>query len=280
VPLEASPTLAQPSDTPAVLPAETPTQPPPTATQRAAPPTQAPTTDPTSTPPATATTGLQCTVLQNLNLRPGPGTAYRPLITTLLKDTVVIPIAYNPVGIPGGSWVQVRDDAENLTGWVSAGSQFVSCTIDLTTLGSVSVDLPSPPPPPGSVQSSDGEGNCDPPFECVVTRSDQSFIQFALKKDGETLTQNTDIKVTGVQFNVTKDGVQVYTRTEANSAYCIFGGDGPCTGWTLENFVYEWPNGERVENAKYFVEILAFLENDPDNNTQIRWAAEFTVNLP
>jgi len=272
VPQEPSPTIAQPTEIASLPPTEALASPtiavdPATAT-------------PSATTLPTATTGPQCTVLQNLNIRPGPGTAYRPPLTSLPKDTIVEPINYNPEGIPGGSWARVRDDTNDLTGWVSAGSQYISCTIDLTTLGSMDVDPPPPPAPPKTGNPTDIDGSCDAPFECIVSVSDQSLIQFTLKRDGNTLTQDTTIKVVQVQFNVTQGGAQVYSRTEANSAYCIFGGDGPCTGWTLSDYVYQWPNGERVENGTYQIEVLADLENDPDSITQIRWAANFTVNVP
>src|SRR5687767_12014961 len=45
-----------------------------------------------------------CTVLQDLNLRFGPGTAYRPPIRALPANSLVIPLGFAPQGIPGGSW--------------------------------------------------------------------------------------------------------------------------------------------------------------------------------
>src|SRR4026209_2036470 len=44
--------------------------------------------------PSTASSGPGCTVLQDLNLRSGPGTAYRPPIRVLPANTVVTPLGF------------------------------------------------------------------------------------------------------------------------------------------------------------------------------------------
>ncbi|HEX5809379.1 MAG TPA: hypothetical protein VFY25_11985, partial [Anaerolineales bacterium] len=51
----------------------------------------------TVTSPATS-----CTVLQDLNLRSGPGTAYRPPVRVLPANSVIIPLGFAPQGVPGG----------------------------------------------------------------------------------------------------------------------------------------------------------------------------------
>src|SRR6266511_5331785 len=84
--------------------------------------------------PTTAGSEPSCTVLQDLNLRSGPGTAYRPPIRVLPANSVVTPLGFAPQGIPGGSWAYVQDPATQDKGWVSAGSQFISCNVDLSTL--------------------------------------------------------------------------------------------------------------------------------------------------
>ncbi|HSB02248.1 MAG TPA: SH3 domain-containing protein, partial [Anaerolineales bacterium] len=70
-----------------------------------------------------ASPGPSCTVLQDLNLRSGPGTAYRPPIRVLHANDVVTPLGFAPQGIPGGSWAYVQDAATQDKGWVSAGAQ-------------------------------------------------------------------------------------------------------------------------------------------------------------
>src|SRR5215212_436143 len=104
--------------------------PQPTDTQEI--PTQ---TNATEIRQAATATGSEpsCTILQDLNLRFGPGTAYRPPIRALPANTTVTPLGFAPQGIPGGSWAFVEDSATQERGWVSAGSQFISCNIDLST---------------------------------------------------------------------------------------------------------------------------------------------------
>src|SRR4026207_2034663 len=137
-------------------PTATPVQQPTSTIQ----PTQQPTLKPN--PTTDPGTDPQCIVLQDLNLRSGPGTAYYPPIEVLPLNTKAIPTGYNPVGIPGGSWVQVKNLVTQQEGWVNAAPQYVSCNIDLTILPLVEVSAPPPPKLPSSTQSSvpDGNGFC------------------------------------------------------------------------------------------------------------------------
>src|SRR5215207_7817830 len=89
-------------------------------------PTIAPTVAAGATQEATAanTTTAQCSTLRGLNLRIGPGTAYRPIIRVLPANTVVTPLGYVPVGFTGGDWVYVQNSSTADKGWISAGSQY------------------------------------------------------------------------------------------------------------------------------------------------------------
>jgi hypothetical protein len=84
--------------------------------------------------------GSSCTVLQDLNLRFGPGTAYRPPLQVLPNNSVLVPLGFAPTGIPGGSWAYVQAEATQNKGWVSAGSQYISCDVDRTSLSAVAFD--------------------------------------------------------------------------------------------------------------------------------------------
>lgn len=112
----------------------------------------------------TATTAPSCTVLQDLNLRSGPGRAYDPPIGSLLAGTKFVPIGFYPQGIPGGPWVQaqVEGTISSQTGWVSAGSQYVACNLELATLPAVEV----PPPPPTEIPPPTACPVCDPVPAC------------------------------------------------------------------------------------------------------------------
>jgi hypothetical protein len=247
---------------------------------------QAPPGTATSSPPAAptaTTTGPRCTVLQDLNLRTGPGTAYNPPITALPASTELIPLAYNPVGIPGGSWVQVRTLQNERTGWVSAGAQYVSCNIDLTTLDSVTVAPPEPQRPLAQTSNPDGtcgEGGIPDEQQLHVYDCDARFanglpVQFLVFKDGQEASQNDGVQ--NVVFRVEQNGNTIYTNTEETAAYCMFGGDDPCNAWVLEDFVYKWESGgERVQAGDYIVNIDATVE---DPFVTLHWDAEVTITL-
>jgi hypothetical protein len=220
-----------------------------------------------------------CTVLQDLNLRFGPGTAYRPPIRVLLANTVVTPRGFAPQGIPGGSWAYVQDPATQHEGWVSAGTAFISCNIDLTTLPAVEFGTPPPPPLPKSTQTSDPDGNgfCidqDSGFQCVGIFSDETLFQFQIFSNGIELGENDGVEE--VSFAVKKDGVPVYEIVEVNKSYCVFGGNGPCNPWVTEDGVFKWTaGGTPVEAGEYEMEIFATL-----NGETSRWAVTFTLTLP
>lgn len=261
-------------------PTETPV---PTSTQLTEPaPTE--TTQATNTAdPAQETTatspGPGCTILQDLNFRSGPGTAYRPPIRALPANSVVTPLGFAPQGIPGGSWAYVQDPATGDRGWVSAGPQFISCTIDLSTLPPVAFGTPPPPPLPNSTQTSDPDGNgfCIDPdsgYQCVGTFSRDSLFQFQILSNGVEVGQNEGVQE--VSFAVKRNGRAVYSIVETVRAYCIFGGNGPCNPWVSENGVYKWsPGGAPVEPGDYEMEILSRL-----NGETSRWAVTFTLTLP
>jgi hypothetical protein len=240
------------------------------------------------TEPATSTSEIvqdtpgsepSCTVLQDLNLRFGPGTAYRPPIRVLLANTVITPLGFAPRGIPGGSWAYVQDPATQDEGWVSAGSQFISCNIDLTTLPAVEFGTPPPPPLPKSTQTSDPDGNgfCIDPdsgFQCVGIFSDEFLFQFQIFSNGIELGENDGVEE--VSFAVKRDGEPVYEIVEVNRSYCVFGGNGPCNPWVTEDGVFKWgPGGTPVEAGEYEMEIFATVNGDTS-----RWAVTFTLTLP
>jgi hypothetical protein len=237
---------------------------------------------------ATATSpGPSCTVLQDLNLRSGPGTAYRPPIRALPANTVVIPLGFAPQGIPGGTWAYVEDTTTQDKGWVSAGSQYISCNVEVATLPAVAFGTPPPPPLPKSAQTSDPDGNgfcVDQPSEytCVGLFSDQSLFQFQILKNGVEQGQNDGVEP--VSFTVSRispddptDKEVVFEKTENQRPYCIFGdSQGTCNGWVSEAGILKWaPGGTPVEAGEYEVEVNATV-----NGESTRWAVTFTLTLP
>jgi hypothetical protein len=231
--------------------------------------------------------GPNCTVLQDLNLRSGPGTAYRPPIRALPADSVITPLGFVPQGIPGGSWAYVQDVATQDKGWVSAGSQYISCNVEVATLPSVAFGTPPPPPLPKSAQTSDPDGNgfcVDQPseYQCAGTFSGESLFRFQIFKNGIEQGQNDGVGP--VEFNVSRilsedatDKVLVYEKTENQMPYCIFGDNqGTCNGWVIEAGIYKWSaGGTPVEPGEYEMEA-----NSTVNGESSRWAVTFTLTLP
>jgi len=228
-------------------------------------------------PPAPEPTGPSCTILQDLNLRSGPGTAYRPPIRVLAGNSTVTPLGFNPTGIPGGSWVYVEVPVSGQKGWVSAGNQFISCDLDLSSLPSIVVGTPLPPPLPLSAISSTPEGSCADEglqYVCEVVLSDEAWIQFKVLQDGQELGQDDGVEQ--VSFTVIRDGNVVYEITELTKDYCIFSGNGPCNPWVVENYNYLWKaGGPAVQPGEYLVRIEGTV-----NGILLTWRATFNVTLP
>jgi hypothetical protein len=267
---------AQPTETPTPLP-EASATPEPSST---ASPTDTP--QPGVTPPTPTEQVNQCSIVQDLNIRTGPGLAYHTPIGVILKNSVVEPTSYYPVGVPGGTWALIEAEGSRPGGWIAAGPEYIACNFDLNTLPKVQVDAPPPPRLPKGAQSSDPEGNCFPDgtYGCEVIVTNETFIQFKLTLNGQVLTQNDNL--VRVQFNVRRNnenGPEVFASIDNSSAYCIFGGNQPCSPWTLKNNIYYWADGPKLEAGKYFVEILATVDEGGFTDT-VRWAAEFTIELP
>lgn len=230
--------------------------------------------------------GPSCTILQDLNLRFGPGTAYRPPIRALPGSSTVTPLGFAPQGIPGGTWAYVEDPATGQKGWVSAGSQFISCNVELAALPSVEFGTPPPPPLPKSTQTSnpDGNGFCvDQPseYQCVGVFSERSLFQFQIFKNG--IEQGENDGVEPVSFTVSRissadpsNKVLVYEKIENQKPYCVFGGNGPCNAWIIEDGIYKWSSGGTpLEPGEYEMEVNATV-----NGESSRWAVNFTLTLP
>ena len=251
------------------LPVVTPAQPATTLT------IPAPTAQPAE---PTAQPGPLCTVQTELNLRSGPGTAYRPPIRALPAGTELVPLGFNPQGVPGGPWVQVRDVARNEIGWVSAGQQFVACNLDLSGLPAVAV-APPPPPPPPNVTDSVPDGSCPEGWVCELDFSNVYLLRMRVfdSLSGET---SDGAGIEQVVFTVVdQDGRQVYQRTEVMAAYCIFaGGEPDCNPWTIEDFVYKWtPGGEAVQSGAY--QIIVDITG-ADGSTTGHWEIDVELSFP
>jgi len=283
VALEAQQTALSEGLTSAVQPTATQATEPPQNTQEPETPTETPPDATTAAPEATATTGPSCTALRDLNFRAGPGTAYNPPISALSANTVVVPLAYNPVGVPGGSWVQVEHPTTRQKGWISAGAEFIKCNLDLTTLPSLTV-APPPTPVPPRAQTSNQDGTCGAggnfddegnEWDCAVIFSNGFPIGFQVLKNRQEIGRGEGVE--SVVFRVDRNGNEIYRRRENDAVYCMFGGNGPCNLWVLENSVYLWESGgQPVEPGEYRVNIDVNLE-DPNLPVNLQWNADVTI---
>jgi len=302
--LTAEATTATPTLTPASV---EPTSPPSPATDT---PTLTPTNDNTPSTTATATVETAATpacavVASSLNLRSGPGVAYEPPVTTLVRDALLIPIGFSAVGYPGGQWVQVQTP-DNQTGWVSADPQFVTCNIDPATLPPISVPPPptatptltpipaqptptlSPTPesfvvfePPGGgndnidgyvVFSGYSQGQLN--FDDLVFRDRLVFRVVAFDKN---VGQTDGAGIDSVYFKILGDQGTVHERTERTPGYCVFGGGEPtCEVWNFTEHNYHWPEPfqhQSITNGDYSVQITI----TPDEGDSANWNFDFKI---
>lgn len=225
----------------------------------------------------TATSGPQCTVQQSLNLRNGPGTAYNPPIGALEAGTQLVPIGYDPQGVPGGTWVQVQGP-DGRTGWVSAGADFVQCNLDLTSLQHVEVGPPPPPPPP-KTKNSDPDGTFPENLAFKADFNTQYLVRMYAHDTNVGDEDGDGIKE--VTFTVrNKDREVVYEHSEQTAGYCIFGGGEPnCNPWVFEDFQYKWTaGGKPVEEGTYELRVQVTLENGVEGE-EGNWGYQVEINL-
>lgn len=274
----------------ASLPTATSTQP------SAALPSQTPAASPTRAAAAATRQPTQvasCTTVTDLKVRNGPGTAYEPPLTAVVAGTQLTPFGFNPVGIPDGSWALVKSLDGSFTGWVSASQSHLACTIDLATLPSVQV---APPPPTATpqptstpntqgaaprVSNNGGFGDCPTNLVC-----ENSFSPATLYTENVRSASSNEPGdgVEFVKFTVwdSLESYKFYERTERNSLYCTFGGDGPCNSWIYENGAFRWYSGGDPVIPDDYVMTIEIQGTTPDEfgNTQGFMRFTFTISAP
>ena len=150
------------------------------------------------------------------------------------------------------------------------------------TLAPTDTAIPKPRRP--KVKSSNEQGDCGTPqgsdgsYGCAVVFSSGMPVQLKMLKDGHEIGKADGVQ--DVNFEVTQNGNPVYSNDEKNEAYCLFGGNGPCNSWTLEDDVYKWKSGgPTVKAGKYNVHIEAFFDNTVEQ-LDLNWSATITITLP
>lgn len=263
--------------------------------------TSAASTVPVTSPPVESSTvaAPSCTVLTGVNLRNGPGVAYEPPVMSADPGTSLRPIAYVPSGFPLGAWLLVEMDDTDQPLWVSAGPQFVSCNIDITTLPRPEVIPPTPVPisaatPTPTVSSpvamqpvlrniSGGITSCpDSPF--IQTEKPVVDPRFLLRVDAQLFYPPSGESGNGagidrVEFLVNEVG---FTHTERVAGFCIFqGGEPDCRDWPRDaSGRFTWgEGGPLVTDGDYSITTTIYPRPETAA-TQCHWTTLLTIDVP
>lgn len=247
------------------------------------------------TPPATAAPdAATCRTLQELNFRFGPGLSYNPPIRALPADTALTPLAFSAIGFPGGQWLEVRHDGSGQVGWVSAGSAFVACNVELTTLPPPAnipptpTRPPAPTPTPAEVAGRPPRVTNDPPGGTQAEYVDGEVIVsdtflFRMRVADTRFGAEDGAGIDYVEFFVrTRGGEPVYYRRENVAAYCVFGGGEPnCNPWPVRNGAFVWgTGGPAVQAGEYEVSILVHPQDPAFEGEVWNWDFGFQLSLP
>ncbi|MBP9656465.1 MAG: hypothetical protein KBD86_01445 [Candidatus Promineofilum sp.] len=263
-----------------------------TSAAPAVPATSLPAESPDSTIPS-------CTVLTGVNLRNGPGVAYEPPVMSTNPGTSLQPIAYVPSGFPLGTWLLVEMDDADQPLWVSAGPQFVSCNIDITTLPRPVTIPPTPVPLPAATPTptdsspvamqpvlrniSGGVTSC-PDSPTIQTNKPIVDPRFLLRVDAQLFNpppgeSGNGAGIDRVEFLVNEAG---FTHTERVAGYCIFqGGEPDCRDWPRDaSGRFTWgEGGQLVVDGDY--SITATIYPRPETGaTQCHWSTLLTIDVP
>jgi len=283
-----------PGATPAATtppPAGLATEPPPTAGVAASPTTAAAPANPTASPAAV------CRVVSGVNVRPGPGIVYEPVVVALGANIEMIPLAFVAAGFPQGPWLQVQIPATGQVGWVSALPQYITCNVAPATFPPPGVIPPTPLPPPTAVPPTATRPLASAPPNIDNDAPGGSFPQdnvlgnvivnpaFLFRMDVRDLTfgNQEGAGINFVEFSITGDGVD-YFRREGTAGFCVFGGGEPtCNPWpTDDQGRYTWgEGGPVVQDGEYFASITVNAQrDDPDFGNSWNWNFPFRVTLP
>ncbi len=290
-------------------PADSPTSEPPTAELPTDEPPTAPPPDVVNDAPAAATeppptAAPICTTITGVNVRSGPGTVYDPPLGTLSAGSVVTPLSYVNPGFPSGEWVEVQNSNSSQTVWMTAGQQFLTCNVVLSSLPGPASIRPTPPPTatptpipvtptptqvvaglPPEVRNDVPGGACER-TDHIKSRIEvnPNFLYRVYARDDRAGSNDGD-GIDFVRFTISDNFGQLYQREERVAGYCIFqGGEPTCRPWPFnEQGQYTWGNGGSVVSPgtyQVFIEVVSD-EPDPSNNSNsCNWNFDMTVTLP
>jgi hypothetical protein len=254
--------------------------------------------EPAPSPTPTRPSGPICTVVSagGLRLRGGPGTDY-PIIGGLPVNTQLRPRGRDAAG----AWIEVDRIGSTQRGWVSAGTQFVRCSVAINTLALA--PIPPKPTPTPTVRLTAAPPTAAPPPTAIPTPAANSGLpqpegapvqgpgepgdlegdiyvgtrSLAGTRDGGPVLRGpfylemfvfdpdegdgSGAGIEYVTFTISCPNGQSYSRTEVNERFCAFGGDGPCTTVNPAQSNFLPDSQCAIEDGTYFVSI----EVVPDN---------------
>lgn len=247
--------------------------------------------------PAPGATTPSCTVLAGVNLRNGPGLAYDPPVAVANPGTSLRPIAYVPSGFPLGAWLLVEAGDADQPLWVSAGPQFVSCTVDVATLPRPAVIPPTPVPsssPTPTISSpvamqpalrniSGGVTSC-PDHPYINSEKPVTDPRFLLRVDAQLFDpppgeSGNGAGIDHVEFLVNETG---FTHTERVAGYCIFqGGEPDCRDWPRDALGrLTWgEDGPLVVDGDYRITVTIYPKPETAA-TQCHWNVLLNIDVP
>ena len=271
----------------------------------------APTRAPSTAAPGAGASAPVCVVRANpnLNVRSGPGTVFPPL-SAVRFNSQLRPLARNL----DATWVEVQTLPTGVRGWVAADAQFISCTIDLTTLP-VGILPPTPTPaptlrptptlppvvvppptptlppvapvptlPPLVVLPGGGPGGGGW-SGALVTGLGVGAISNGVAVFRDRVFFRAEIertpnnrRIDRVEFRIQDEfGAEFYGRTERTYGYCAFGGGEPTCNVLEIRRGARWPDTNReLCNGDYTVFADIFL----DNGNAATWSSPFTIAHP
>jgi hypothetical protein len=136
-----------------------------------------------------------------------------------------------------------------------------------------------PPPPPLIVNGSQPQGTGS--VSGTLTYGADFLLRIDARRNNQPEVPGAGIA--SVDFRVSSTEIaELYTHTEYNAAYCIFGGGEPdCNSWPLEAGVYRWGSGgPPIEPGRYFVEAIFHYTPDSDDGsgtTEDFWFFDFEI---
>lgn len=244
-----------------------------------------------------------CMTIGETNIRSGPGTAFAPPVGLLPGGAEFTPISYVPRGFPQGDWLEIQLPNGQIA-WITAGTQFVRCSIVPNSLPGPVFIPPTPPPTatptpipatatpapvvaglPPNVDNDIPGGACER-TDNIKTRIEENpnFLYRVYARD-DRAGENDGDGIELVRFTIFDQTGEVYRREERTAGFCIFGGGEPiCNNWAYnQQGLFTWGSGGSVVSPGTYQVFIEVVSKEPDPATEsnvCNWNFDMTISLP